>query len=261
MRTTFTSRLRAVAVLVLLVPLLGLGGVAVAWQGQAAGPGRVPAKGPAADGPAPERVKRVDVGKNVAVELGGGKPARVLVRARVCLREGVLEQLLTRKGTKEHEAILAADVDARAIHTALLLAGADAGLPVRHRPKFAPPTGTVVRITLEYTDAAGKLVRVPARQWVRHVKTKKDLGHDWVFAGSHLEMDLNDPAKVRYLANDGSLVCVANFETALLDLPVASSNQNDDLDFEAHRERIPRLNTPVLVILEPVVARKGGRQE
>ena len=38
---------------------------------------------------------------------------RVLVNAEVCLREGQLELFLCRKQTKEHEAILAADVDAR----------------------------------------------------------------------------------------------------------------------------------------------------
>ena len=42
----------------------------------------------------------------------------------------------------------------------------------------------------------------------------------------------------------------------MLDLPINSSKDNDDLAFEAHTERIPDLETPVLVILEPVLAAK-----
>src|SRR5438034_5550667 len=68
--------------------------------------------------PAPA-AKKVNLGKNVFLEVQGDK-RRVLVEAKVCLRTGQLEQFLTRKGTKEHEAILAADVDARDIHAALV---------------------------------------------------------------------------------------------------------------------------------------------
>jgi hypothetical protein len=37
----------------------------------------------------------------------------------------------------------------------------------------------------------------------------------------------------------------------LLDLPIDSSKNNADLNFEAHTERIPPLETKVTVILEP----------
>src|SRR5262249_30217569 len=99
-------------------------------------PGK-PAGQPAARGPA---TKKVEVGKNVVLEIQGEK-RRVLVRAEVCRRTDQLEQLLCRKRTKEHEAILAADVDARHIHTALILAGAEPGSPVRYVPKKTPPSG------------------------------------------------------------------------------------------------------------------------
>ena len=42
----------------------------------------------------------------------------------------------------------------------------------------------------------------------------------------------------------------------MLDLPIASSKENEDLVFEAWTERIPPLDTPVVVILEPVVPAK-----
>ncbi len=199
--------------------------------------------------------KKVEVGKNVFLEIQGDK-RRVLVQASIFLRRGQLEQLLTRKRTKEHEAILAADVDARDIHTALTLAKAEAGKPVQYQPKFQVPTGTPIKITLQYSDK-GKEVRVPAQQWIRNFKSKKILEYDWVFAGSVLIPDpLDKTKKPFYAANDGDVICVSNFDTALLDLPINSSKDNDDLQFEAFTDRIPPLETAVLVILEPVLKGK-----
>jgi hypothetical protein len=204
---------------------------------------------------APVPAKKVAVGKNVALEIQGDK-RRVLVEAYVCLRQGQLEQFLTRKRTKEHEAILAADVDARDIHTALILAGAEAGKPVQFRPKYQPATGTSIKIHLEF-ETKGKKVQVPARQWIRDGRTKKALDQDWVFGGSYLIPDpLDNTKKPYYAANDGDVICVSNFDTALLDLPIESSKDNGDLSFEAFTERIPALETPVLVILEPMAKKK-----
>jgi hypothetical protein len=209
---------------------------------------------PAPKGPA---VKQVAIGRNVFVEVEGKNVVRVVVRAHVCLRQAPLEHLLTRRLGKEHEAILAADIDARSLHTALLLAGAVEGKPVVLRRNMElPPSGTAVKITLAYKDREGKQVKVPAQQWVRHTRTKKDLQHDWVFVGSRFLVAPDDPAHVHYLANDGDVICVANFEAALLDLPVLSSAAASDLKYEAHTERIPPEGTPVRVILEPVRAKK-----
>jgi hypothetical protein len=199
--------------------------------------------------------KKLDFGKNVVLEIDGAK-RRVLVNAYVCLRQGQLEQLVTRKRTKEHEAILAVDADARHIHAALLAAGAVAGSPVRFRPKFEAPTGTPIKITLEYQEK-GKTIRVPAQQWIRNIKSKKNLDTDWVFAGSVLIPSPFDKKKEPYYAaNDGDVICISNFDTAMLDVPFNSSKDNDDLAFEANTDRIPALETPVLLILEPVLPKK-----
>ena len=142
------------------------------------------------------------------------------------------------------------------IHTALLLAGAEAGKPVQFQPKHMAPSGTRIKISLEYRDADGATVRVPAQRWIRHIPSKKDLAHDWVFAGSGFTVDRADPAVLHYRANDGDVICVANFEAALLDLPIMSSNDNADHIFEAHTERIPPIGAAVLVILDPVARPK-----
>jgi hypothetical protein len=204
--------------------------------------------------------KRIPAGKNVFIEIQG-KHRRVVLNAYVCLRQGMLEQLLTRRRTKEHEAILAVDADARDVHKALLVTGAEPGSTVKFQKKgdkfvIVPPRGTRIKVTLQYTDK-NKIVTVPAQKWIRNVQTRKDLAHDWVFAGSYFFKDPLEPKKPDlYGANDGDVICVANFDTALLDLPIASSKDNSELAFEAHTERIPPLNTKVTIILEPVLGEK-----
>lgn len=204
--------------------------------------------------PEPER-KKAEIKKNIFLETQGDK-RRVLVNSVVCNRKTMLEQLLTKKGQKEHEAILSADIDARDLHAVLMVAGAEPGSTVVFQPKFKAPTGTTIKIFLEY-EKDGKKVRVKAQEWIRNLKTKKDLHTDWVFAGSHLIPDPFDKTKPpAYAANFGDVICISNFDSALLDVPFDSSKDNDDLAFETNTERIPAEKTPVLVILEPVIAKK-----
>ena len=199
--------------------------------------------------------KKVKLGKNIVLDKEQEQP-RVLINAEVCLREGLLEQLLTRKRTKEHESVLAADIDARDLHLALILAGAEVGKPVQFRPKLVAPSGTPIKITLEYRDK-DKTVRVPAQQWIRNTKTKKDFPTDWVFAGSVFIPDpLNKEKLPFYGANDGDVIAIVNFESSCIDVPFLNTKDNDDLIYQAHTERIPALKTPVTVILEPMLAKK-----
>ena len=77
---------------------------------------------------------------------------------------------------------------------------------------------------------------------------------DWVFAGSHLVSNPLDPnAPKRYLANDGFVICLSNFEESMLDLPIRSSDLNAERVYEAFTERIPPEGTKVVVVLEPLV--------
>lgn len=221
--------------------------MALAWPREAALLGQAPAK-------------KVPMGKGITLEVEDGK-RRVLVEAQVCLREGQLEQLLTRKRTKEHEAVLVADIDARELHRALLLAGGEAGSPVKFQPKFTPPTGSSIKVTVEYKQN-GKTIRRPAQDWIRDTKAKKPLATDWVFAGSRLFKDPLDPKAIPYyLANDGDVICIANFDTALLDVPFDSSKDNEHLYYEANTEQLPPLETPVTLILEVVPEKKQEQKQ
>jgi hypothetical protein len=204
-------------------------------------------------------VKKVPVGKkNVTLVVEGDK-RYVQVDAVVCLREGPLEQLLTRKERKEYEAILAADIDARDLHKALLLTGAEPGKPVTYQPKFTAPTGPTVKVSVQWEEK-GKLRTEPAQRWVMNGTTKKELDSDWVFAGSRFVKDPLDESKPdHYMANDGDVICVANFESALLDLPFNSSKAWSERSYVANTERIPPRDTKVTLILEPVLKKKDAK--
>ncbi len=178
------------------------------------------------------------------------KAKRVIIRARVVLREGILEHLLCVKGIKEHEAIVSTDAPPRRIHAALLLTGADVGHPVQFQPKFEPPAGTPIAIEMRWLQC-GELQEADAREWVWDEKTESPLAIDWVFAGSVI---YEDPItkKPAYAADEGDLITVANFASAILDLPIASSANDAERTFSANTRKIPPLGTEVFMVLSPL---------
>lgn len=193
--------------------------------------------------------KRAQIGKNLFLEIQGDT-RRVLVHAEVCMRRGPLELLLTKKRTKEHEAILAADVDAKELKRALLVAKAKAGHPVQFEPKYQPVSGQIIKVTLAYEEK-GRLKTVRAQDWITNIKTKKPLKSEWVFGGSQLVPNPLDPQNPVFLADEGDYICISNFESALIDLPIKISKVNSMLQYECRTKLIPKEGTPVTVILEP----------
>ena len=181
------------------------------------------------------------------------KEKRVVLRARVVLREGILEHLLCLKGTKEHEAIISTDAVPNKIHAALLLTGADVGRPVQFVPKFEPPSGSPLKIEFLWKQN-GQMMRADAKEWVWDEKGKSSLKIDWVFAGS---LVYEDPVtkQARYAADEGDLITVANFASAILDLPIVSSANDADRTFTANTSKIPPLGTDVFVFLSPRTAK------
>jgi hypothetical protein len=183
----------------------------------------------------------------------------VEVEAEVVLREGPLELLLCPRRTKEHESILATEIDPRHFQLALLMVGAVPGSPARFETKslpngqtvneMRPPTGQPLKIWVERTRN-GRQTRTDARQWVRDAGTQKTLAAPFVFAGSGFATVAGVERPV-FLANDGDLVCVANFPGAVVDVAIRSSANDAERSFEAYTERIPPVGTKVRVIFEP----------
>ena len=76
------------------------------------------------------------------------------------------------------------------------------------------------------------------------------LERDWVFAGSQLYDD-SITKKKRYAADEGDLITVANFASAILDLPIESSANDVRSAFTTNTEMIPPVGTEVFVALYP----------
>lgn len=178
------------------------------------------------------------------------KDRRLILRARVCLNEGFLEHLLCLEQTKEHESILATKATPRMIHAGLLLTEAVKGHPVRYRPRFEPPAGTPLILTIEWLEK-GEVKSVDAREWILDPKTKKTMPETWVFAGSDQFPDPEDATRTIYAADGGDLFTVANFTSAILDVPFASSGNDAERSFVANTPKIPPRNTYVTIIIRP----------
>jgi len=69
-----------------------------------------------------------------------------------------------------------------------------------------------------------------------------------VFAGSAFWKDPQDGTE-HYQADGGDFICVSNFPTATLDLPIESSQSNEALLFEAFAGRVPPRDTDVEMVL------------
>jgi len=92
---------------------------------------------------------------------------KVVLRGELCLREGLLEMLVCKAKTKEHESIVSVDADAYVIHAALMALSAKPGTPVKFQPEFTPPTGQKIDIYLGWTDEFGRPHRYPAQKLIR----------------------------------------------------------------------------------------------
>jgi hypothetical protein len=198
-----------------------------------------------------ERLLRVRAGngRNLWVDLGK-EARRVIIRGTVCQNRAVLEEFLCLAQTKEHESIVAADIDPRTLHAALLLAGAEPGSVAKFDEKFHPPTGDVIEISIECKQGKnGK--RAKAQDWIRDVATGKSIEHQFVFAGSQ-EIKHPVTGETYYLGNDGDIISVANFASSVIDIAAESSESDTQRLYETFTERIPPLETEVFVILKPL---------
>jgi hypothetical protein len=184
------------------------------------------------------------------------KRKAVVVDGEVCLREGQLEMFACPKGTKEHESVVSLNCKAEKVHEGLLLMGAVPGKPVSFDPGYKAATGQIIDVYVLWKDEGGDKHQVRAQELIKDVKKDKTMSYDWVFAGSGFWKD-EETGKEHYKANGGDLVCVSNFPTATLDLPIHSSDTNDELMFVAYKEHIPPRGTKVRVVFIPRAAGDG----
>jgi hypothetical protein len=179
------------------------------------------------------------------------KQNEVVMKGKIAVREGNLEMLACPEGTKEHESIVAVSTKARPVHAALLARGAKEGHPSRYdskTQKFTPASGSEIEVFIRWTDDKGKH-EARGQDWIRNIKTHKALEYPWVLGGSILRAD--DNGETFYEADYGDFICVANFPTAMMDLPIDSPKAWEDHLFEPYTERIPPRGTAVELALKP----------
>ncbi|MGQ9564636.1 MAG: YdjY domain-containing protein [Thermogutta sp.] len=196
----------------------------------------------------PERLQRLH--PEFPIWLDAEARALVMV-GRVCQREAPLELFACLKNFKEHESVVSINTRAYIVHAGLLALGLEPGHPVQFYPEYRPATGPEVDIFVVWKDADGKIQRRPAQDWVRDVNTKQAMSSSWIFTGSQIAKDEDTGEQYYYADSTGELICVSNFPSAVLDLPIRSTDSNESLLFEAFTENIPPLGTPVTVILTP----------
>lgn len=213
---------------------------------------------------ASESASQADAGKSELFRLHPQAPVwlekrhghkRVVMVGRICLREGQLEMFACTRGSKEHESVVSVPVEANIVHSALVASGAEPGKPAQFQPEYHPAYGTEIDVLVYWTDAFGHRRRARAQEWVKDVQTGGELAEPWVFAGSGFWVDPQNGQR-HYLADMGDLVCVSNFSTAMLDLPIESSDKAGQLLFQAYTERIPPVGTKVTLVLEPKAQKK-----
>lgn len=197
---------------------------------------------------APEGAVQLSKKGRLWVDKKGGQ---VFVDGYVAMTRGMLEMFACPAGTKEHESVVAVLARSRDVHTALLAVGAQSGTPVKYVPKFVPPTGQAIQIWVMWFDKEGKLHKKDAREWIFKTGTKKTMQENWVFAGSQF---WKDPAtgESHYEADSGDMICVSNFGSAMLDVPVLSSKENASLQYSAAEGNVPPEMTPVRLVMIPI---------
>jgi len=190
----------------------------------------------------------------IALDL---KKRTVSFSAEVCQREVMLEFMICRTGTKEHESILRSDVLPSHIHAGLLAMGLTRGKPARWSTgrdgisRFGPPQGPALDITLQWTDKDGKKHKDIAGNWLKGVGKKKLPGpKTWIFVGSDMLPDNTYAADI-----NGEIVSVSNFSSSLIDVPFESSSDggegNVQAEYSANPQTIPPVGTKVKVTIAP----------
>lgn len=209
--------------------------------------------GDAAD-PASDRhpeLRRLSPADDVWIDM---KAKQVVVGGTVCLDKGPIEYFACPKDTKDYESVVAVRSTARLIHAALLAIGLEPGTPVGFDPEYVAATGPVVEVRMRWQDADGQDRTVPAQHWIRDTRTGAAMKESWVFVGSSFSTDPADGSEY-YQADGGDLICLSNFPTAMLDLPIPSTQSNEALLFEAFAGHVPAVGTDVEIIFSAAASR------
>ncbi|MCH7814560.1 MAG: hypothetical protein IID40_11140, partial [Planctomycetes bacterium] len=162
--------------------------------------------------------------------------------------------------TREHESILR--VEARPLHIfqALGLIGLEAGSPAAYdatTERVVPARGQPLLLEVRY-EVDGKTRTDNVWDWLINAETKKTpQPQPWTFCGSR-----HFPGGTFGADVDGTVVCVVDFDTALISLPESHSADNALLWVAANTARIPPVGTECTLLIRaaesgPVIVECG----
>ena len=199
---------------------------------------------PSFNGPGDPAVALRDYSPGIRIDW----PRRLVeLDATVVLRAGALELLACSPNTREHESILAVTGRPRDVYHAMGLVGLRSGSPVRYDRKLKrvlPPTGESLRLDIRYR-VEGTERTMPAEHWLLDTKRRSPIESvNWVFAGSATIHDGRFGADV-----DGTVVCVVDFDTALIAVGESHSADNALLWLEANTREIPPIGTKCILVI------------
>ncbi len=170
--------------------------------------------------------------------------------AEVVLRQGPLELLACSPQTREHESILRVHAKPLHVYQAMGLIGLTPGSPMKfdeRSKRWRRPTGDSLMLSVR-CSAKGATSVVPIERWLRDAEHKKSPRHiEWIFAGSRTLENGKFGADL-----DGTVVCVVDFDTALIAVSDLHTADNEALWLEANTEAIPPVGTRCTLLIRGV---------
>ena len=164
-----------------------------------------------------------------------------------------LELLACRPGTREHEAIVTLDADAKHIHLALILLGLEPGTPARTATVegqriILPPQGPAVELYFVLDDRPD--APIPANQWVIDQDAGAVMpGNRWLFVGSR---SVDHAGRAWFLAEqNGTLVSLVNFGDELIGRDTVQSEDGGNIFWTANTPQIPSEGTRLTLRIRP----------
>ncbi len=155
----------------------------------------------------------------------------------IVLRRGPLELLACSPRTREHESILRVRAQPMHIFQAMGLIGLEPGLPLHYdenHDRWIAPTGESLELEVCCRDGEQDSF-APVERWLLDVRRGRPPERlDWVFAGSRTFDNGRFGADV-----DGTVICVVDFDTALIGLGSLHTADNEGLWLAANTEAIP----------------------
>lgn len=199
------------------------------------------------------------------IQLPGVTISRVTSEIRLeavaCLESGILEYVVCRPNTFEHEAIFTTTAKPELVHAALLLIGVEPN-PQRHGlaelwfEKALKHEPSRVKVEVEWKES-GEITRVPMTSLLRKRRNLEGSNENskvkdaWVFAGSFIHQN-PETGEREYAGNrSGILVGIWPNPSTVIQYGVAEGNpyEGKSLGVEIREDRVPKKGTKVSLVL------------